>query len=207
MGIGCNLLGFDVHYPTMLDRRDVARLLVKFCGLLIALSAVTSLTAAVDFFALALRTLENYGTGAGVPALATLALLRFGPSFAYLGVGLGIIWWAKRGIDRAAAARDPADSSGAPQLAEIESILIGVLGVYFLCDGIAGLLRTASWIFFNLVAYGAPVAGTIWFLSGDFAPAAVNLGIGILLILRREEIATLRRRIPEWVRRARRWPA
>ena len=99
----------------MLDRRDAARLLVKFCGLLIVLSAVTSLSAAVDLFALQLRTLENYHTDANAQVLTTLAMLRFGPSF--------------------------------------------------------------------------------------------NLGIGILLILRREGIATLRRRVPEWVGRARRWPA
>jgi hypothetical protein len=81
--------------------------------------------------------------------------------------------------------------------------LIAVLGVYFLCDGVADLIRTAGWISINVIANGAPLGGMNWINAASYAVGFLKIGIGILLILRREGIVTLRRRIPEWVRSAR----
>jgi hypothetical protein len=86
-------------------------------------------------------------------------------------LGLGVIWWARRGIDGAVATEGSADANDAPKLAEIEAILIAVLGVYFLCDGFTDLIRTTGWISFNVIANGAPLGVMIRFHS-------VSYGVG-----------------------------
>ena len=190
----------------MLHRRDVARLLVKFCGLLIVLNALTSLPTSVEGFSLYLRALRNSAsTSANTEALIVLAVQYFAQPFIYLILGFGVIWWARRGIDGGAATEGSTDANDAPKLAEIEAILIGVLGVYFLCDGFTDLMRTTGWVSFNVIANGAPLGSMIRVHSVNYGVVFVKLGIGVLLILRRDGIVRLRRRIPELVRRARRW--
>jgi hypothetical protein len=189
----------------MLRRRDVARLLVKFCGLLIVLEALISLPPAAQGFSLYLRALgHSNSTNASTEALIVLAAQYFALPFIYFIVGLGVIWWARRGIG-AAATEGSADANDAPMLPEIEAILIAVLGVYFLCDGFTDLIRTAGWVSFNVIANSSPLGEMNWFHSVSYGVGFLKLGIGVLLILRREGIVTLRRRIPEWARNARQW--
>jgi hypothetical protein len=188
----------------MLRRRDVARLLVKFCGLLVVLDALISLPAAAETFLLYLHALKDVKSiNASAEAVIALAAHYFAQPFIYLVVGLAVIWWARPGTDGLAATEGSPDANDAPKLPEIEAILIAVLGVYFLCDGVTDLIRTGGWISINVIANGAPLGGMNWINSASYAVGFLKLGIGILLILRREGIVTLRRRIPEWVRSAR----
>ena len=187
----------------MLHRRDVVRLLVKFCGLLIVLDAVISLPVEGYNFSLYLSVLVKGSVKA--EALIFLAVEYFSLPFIYLIVGFGIIWWARRGIAGAMRAGDSGSPDDAPQLPEIEAILIAVLGVYYLCDGFTDLVRTTGWITFNVIANGAPLLDMAQVHLIGYGVAVVKLGIGALLILRREGVATLRRRIPQWAGSARRW--
>src|SRR6202051_2320615 len=126
----------------MLRPRDVARLLIRVCGRLIVLEALISLPPAAQGFSLFLRALEHSNsTNASTEALIVLAAQYFALPFIYFIVGLGVIWWERRGIDSAAATKGSTDASYAPTLPEIEAILIAVLGVYFLCDGFTDLIR------------------------------------------------------------------
>jgi hypothetical protein len=68
------------------------------------------------------------------------------------------------------------------------------------------LIRTAAWVSFNVLANGSPWADTNWWHAVNYGVGLLKLAIGSLLILRREGIVTIRRRIPAWVRSARRWP-
>jgi hypothetical protein len=134
-----------------------------------------------------------------------LAVAYFAQVLIYFMVGLGIIWWARRGVDGSASTEGSPDANDSPKLPEIEAILIAVLGIYFLCDGFIDVIRIAASVSINAIVNGTP-----WDLANRFNLAGygvgfLKLGIGVLLILRKEGIVTLRRRIPEWVRNARRW--
>jgi hypothetical protein len=172
----------------MLRRRDVVRLLVKFCGLLIVLDALVSLPGAVQGFSLYLRAALEQANRPNVSAegLIALAAVYFALPLIYFMVGLGIIWWARRGIERAAATANSGDANDVPELPEIEAILIAVLGVYFLCDGLTDVIRTVGRVSFDVIGYGAPLGMTTWFHSVNYAVGFVKLGIGLVLILRRE---------------------
>lgn len=188
----------------MLDRRAVARLLVKLGGLLIALYGLISLFEAANLFVVQLRLLN--AAREGLSAFILLTAFVFASPLVYLIGGLGVMWWAQSGTARAPAADDPPDASGGPRLADIEATLIAILGIYFLCEGLSFVLATAGSMMFNVIVNRMPVGDANRFLAADYGAGLVRLVIGMLLIMRREGIAALRGRIPEWVRSARRWP-
>ncbi len=162
---------------------------------------------AVEGFSAVLNELNKPISGnTNTEALIAFAVRLFAEPFVYFVTGLGIIWWAKRGIDRAIAARKSADGNDASlELPAIEAILVAVLGLYFLCDGIIDLVATAGSVSFEVVLGAAPLGeANAQHLLG-YGLGCLKIGIGIFLILRRTGFVTLRRRIPEWARGARRW--
>jgi hypothetical protein len=189
----------------MLRGRDVARLLVKFCGLLVVLQALIRLPEAAQGFSFYLRALKRLG-GTSTETLMVLAVDYFAQLFIYFIVGIGMIWWARRGVDGSIpTTEESADANNSPKLPEIEAILIAVLGIYFLCDGFTDLIRIAASVSINAIVARIPWAVANWPNLAGYGVGFLKIGIGILLILRREGIVTLRRRIPEWVQNTRRW--
>lgn len=167
------------------------------------LDAMVSLPPAANAFSLYLQALGK--SILKTETLIPMVVNYFSLPFIYLVVGFGVIAWARPGVERAARAAGAGDADEAPQLPEIEAILIAVLGVYFLCDGFTDLVRTTGWIAFNVIANGVPVGVMAEVHLVAYGIAFLKLGIGIFLILRREGVVALRRRIPEWVGGARRW--
>ncbi len=189
----------------MLRPRDIARVLIRFFGLLILLQAVISLPAAIEAFSVAQSEFYKPISGnTNTEALIALTVRIFAEPCVYFVVGVGVIWSARRVVEGAAAKRSPGDDASL-ELAVIEAILIAVLGVYFLCDGFVDLVATAGLVSFRVMAGGVSWATESGRYLVSYGVGILKLGIGIVLILRRQGVVTLRSRIPEWTSSARRW--
>jgi hypothetical protein len=185
-----------------LTRRDLTRLFVKFFGLIILLSAVIpQLISIIAFIVLVIDTRSLQ------PQSWRLAAAFFGASAIKAAVGLCIIWWSGRIVDMAGLAPEKDEIVEAPDLRNIEIILIAVLGLYFIADGFAEL---CIWSLTEGFGYSAsrslPEMVTMDWNIRALVAVLVELIIGILLVLGRGGIVAARHRIHAWVRKWRTWP-
>jgi hypothetical protein len=190
----------------MLHWRTIARLLVKVAGVLMVSIALIGLPTAIRIFQLNLAFVQNQDAPIATDTAILLGAMRIGPSIIFAAIGVGLIWWGNRVQIISAQTAEPADSHQATDLHALEAILIAVLGVYFLADGLFGIIG----------ALGSEVtialAGRLpWnsMLRPDFlvyqGANEMKLVLGVCLILRRDGIVAVYHRLRQWIQTWRRW--
>lgn len=200
----------------MLTRRDLTRLFIKVFGLLILLGAAVDLPSTIYQFALQMHSWETARVAFTWPTAVMVEASYFGPTAAYVAVGLSFMWWSGGIVDRARQAPNDGDLPvTSTDLKNIEVSLVTVIGLYFLAGGFAELCRT---IFSQGVYYGlggSPTPEPLWtrvMRSGAWLEipwimqALVKLTIGALLVLGRGATVATLRQARYWVRKWRTWP-
>ena len=78
--------------------------------------------------------------------VAAIGISVFGPSATQAAVGLCLLWWNSRIVDEARLVPEKDEIVEAADLENIEITLVAVLGLYFIADGVAALIRSSlSW--------------------------------------------------------------
>lgn len=195
----------------MLTRRDVTRLFVKAFGLLILLSAAITLPATIYGFDVTYNWVWAKAPDRS-SSFAMLVVNHFGPIAVYTAFGLGLMWWSGRIVDATNLAADDGDLTAASSdLKNMEVSLVTVIGLYFLVDGFAELLRLA----FSLATFhgldGSVTLKSVWTTMSGFEvlkiiQSTVKLTIGAALVLGRGATVAMLRQARHWVKKWRAWP-
>lgn len=188
----------------MLDRRDVARLLLKAAGLLIALHALIALPISAT---LLVSQLEGFGgfsqrTGASesMPAVAYLSFSHAGYLVVYIAVGLCLFFGSGRIADRLPIAAGKGTHTGAADFSALEAMLYAVMGVYFLTLGVVDILRALSSLAYNVVMNRLPLTALLdAFAISSYGSYLLDIVVGSVLILRKDGMVALRQRVVAWV--------
>jgi hypothetical protein len=88
--------------------------------------------------------------------VATIGISVFGPFATQAAVGLCLLWWNSRIVDKARLVPEKDEIVEAADLENIEITLVAVLGLYFIADGVAELIRSSlSWGIRHRIGHGA----------------------------------------------------
>jgi hypothetical protein len=192
----------------MLTRRDLTRLLVRTFGLIILASAVVGLPLSIYSFSLYLTALDAAHAVHTWHDFALIGASHFGPFLAYTAVGLCLLWWGGRIVDRVSLAPERGESDAlveSSDLGNMEISLIAVVGLYFVADGLAELCRVSFGLGRRYATDGS--VSFFWQLDSPFfVEALIKLIIGISLVLGRGWTAAVLRGARVWVRKMRTWP-
>jgi hypothetical protein len=191
-----------------LTRRDLTRLLVGVFGLLILASAVVGLPLNIYSFTYNMIALNGPRSVHSWQEVALIGVSHFGPFLAYTVLGLCLLWWSGRIVDRVSPAPEPAESEAMLESSDLRNIeigLIAVVGLYFVADGFADLCSASFGLGRRYMTDGT--VALFWQLDSPFfAGALLKLIIGISLILGRGRTAAVLRGARIWVRKMRTWP-
>ena len=143
-----------------------------------------------------------------IETFVALIISRLGYYVVQFLLGLGIIWWSSRTFRRLAADEPLAKAAEATDFQSVEAILYGLLGTYFIIEGtawLAGILISGfANTLMNRTSFGDHLL--IEITSGLVLGCAAKIMFGIVLILRKNDMAALRVSVAGWIRTARRWP-
>jgi hypothetical protein len=191
-----------------LTRRDLTRVLVKVFGLLILVSAVAGLPWIINAFAVTLSVWNTAGATQTWQDVAVIAVRYLGPFVGYAALGLCLLWWSSRIIDRAGLAPEPGENDApvaSSDLRNVEISLVAVLGLYFVADGFADLCRAGLGLGLHYRAGASPTL--FWNVDIAFVVGALlKLIIGIWLVLGRGGTVAVMRGARIWVGKMRTWP-
>jgi hypothetical protein len=195
-----------------MTRRDLTRLFIKVFGLLILLSTAISLPSTIFGFEWQMQVWVAARVVYDLPSLVMAGASYFGPIAIYAALGLSLMWWSGRIVDRASqAAQDDGLPVASADLKNIEVSLVTVIGLYFLADGFAELCRVAFRQGFIDSLDGSARLKSIWTGMSRFEVSAllqimVKLTIGAALVLGRGATVALLHQARHWVRKWRAWP-
>lgn len=195
-----------------MTRRDLTRLFVKFFGLIILVSAVVPLPSHTLVFIGTVRALHQNSLVFGASnagntwqTVAAIGISVFGPVATQAVVGLCLLWWNGRIVDKARLVPEKDEIVEAADLENIEIALVAVLGLYFIADGVAELIRSSLSWGIRYSESGSLSAAWNWYIP-VFVATLVKLTIGILFVLGRGGSVATYHRAQAWVRKWRTWP-
>ena len=176
-----------------MSRREVARLLVKVSGIAILAVALARLPGDIRAFGdhLDFLTIQGvFGDGEAIAIAASSSLLPFA---IMLISGLGIVWISGHFMT--------AVRSDWIYFRRLETILVAVIGVYFLADGLSDSIRWLALMVSFIIAYDRPFTDLFSPHAGDFhVRGGVKLIVGFFVIIGRKGIVAARRRVDAWIR-------
>lgn len=196
----------------MLTRRDITRLFIRVFGVLILLSTAIGLPATINNFDWQMSAWLAAKVAYDLPSLVMAAIYHFGPIAIYAALGLSLMWWSGRIVDRASLTpQDDALPAASVDLKSIEVSLVTVIGLYFLVDGFAELCR---FTFSQGFIYGLDRSATlksIWtgmtrFQFVELLQIAIKLTIAAGLILGRGTTVAMLHQARHWIQKWRAWP-
>lgn len=167
--------------------RDIARLLVKFAGLIVIVNAL------INFPSLWVRALEY--TGKNPVSFFQISTMSVAPTLVSLGAGLLMYWGSDRVTDRFLV--DKAHGIDENNFRAIEEIALAIFGIYQLTNGIADeVYFLARYNVYHKFSGLNPNYSAI--TQSEFAGICigwVRIVIGVALFSLSRGVATLRRRI------------
>ena len=137
--------------------------------------------------------------------VAVIGTSLLGPFAIQAAVGLCFLWCSGRIVDKVSLAPEKDGIVEAADLRNIEITLVAVLGLYFIADGVAELIRSSLIWGIRYSESGSLSATWNGYIS-VFVEPLVKLIIGIMLVLGRGGSVAVRHRVHAWVRKWRTWP-
>lgn len=195
-----------------MTRRDLARLFVKVFGLLLLLQAVIRLPVGIYRFGMRLTAWDIARVAYDSSHLVMAAIYDFAPSAIYAVLGVSLIWWSGRIVDRANRTAPENQARMLPaDLKYIETSLVAVIGLYFFVEGFIGLCEFG---FSQSIVYSASHTATLkdtWtnvtiFQIPTLLEIVTRMTIGVALVLGRGAMVALLHRARHWVKTWRAWP-
>jgi hypothetical protein len=181
------------------SRRQLVFLLVKVVGFFILALALAGLPGDWLAFTTHLKILDGPGAPPQWSSIAFAAASSLLPFAIYLVAGLAMILLSNRIVGK-----DDTDGDRLLEAADfwmLEKILVGLIGVFFVADGAADIVRWTAFSASAIVVYDVPWGAIFSSGSVDIeVRGGVKLLVGLMLVVRRNGIAALRRRVDGWVR-------
>jgi hypothetical protein len=174
-------------------RRELIELFLKVAGVVFIAVALARLPGDIEAFASHLDFLQMQGSFGDADAVRIAASATLTPFGIFVTAGLGTIW----------ASRDIVAAAGGDriQFRTFETILVAIVGVYFMVDGLSDLIRWLIVKISAIIGYDRPWTDFFsWRLGDADMRGVVKLIVGIFVITGRKGIVAARRRVDGWIR-------
>ncbi|HXP74672.1 MAG TPA: hypothetical protein VN823_11050 [Stellaceae bacterium] len=177
-----------------MDQRELARLLIKVAGLLIAVYALIDLPYQIA----SVFGLFHQNTGRDlweIIKIPTFWGMTISPAAISFGLGLSLFFGGGRIVNRYLVAGSSDVDARAGQLQGLEEVAVAVLGIYLLTGGLIDAARLIAQLLYNAATLKNSFSEILamsrsldWMIS-----TAVRVAIGVALMLRGHALVALRR--------------